>query len=122
MQFSDVVSYELGIRIGFNGGNDVPIFRKNHNGQLYDFYHAKPSLEPELNIIVAVPFDNKKDIFYMKVFLGKHPGECDTNEEAKLFYIELDNCISNQNIVIGKEVTKKLEKIIESLEEGNFKL
>jgi len=119
MVYTKYVSYELGASLCFNGGNDTKQFILEKDGTYFDVYHSKPS-DLDDNIVVL---EEEKQVtrkrgphyFYHRTFPGKHPGECDTEEEVEKFMEKLRDTISPEFRMTGPVLKRKLEELVRKM-------
>lgn len=119
MTFAKYVSYETGIRAGFNGGNDVYQWIRKIEGRDFRVYHVKYPRPPEPNIVVLEEVIKNVKEFYFRTFLGNSPPDC-ADDEEKLFFEQVDGTVSQKYLVSGKNLEKKIIEVVQALERGCF--
>jgi hypothetical protein len=118
--FPKWVSYETGIRVGFNGGNDTYQFIIEQRGRRFNVYHTKYPREPQPNIIVVDAIDTPDEL-YLRTYPGKDSCDCNTTEEQTKFQKELHRAIDPRFRVPGRILASKLIRIVNQINASKFK-
>jgi hypothetical protein len=115
--FSKYVSYETIYRATFNYWE--PSLRIDKDGRNFTVYHTKYPVRPEPNIVVIEAVDNREEL-YLRAFLGKHSGECETESETQLFFNELRISVSPEFRVKGRDLEKRILKLLDEVDKRRF--
>lgn len=115
--FAKYVSFETIHRAAFNYWE--PSLKIDKNGRNFTVYHTKYPVQPEPNIVVIEAVDDHEE-FYLRAFLGKHSGECETEIEAQPFFDELRKSISPEYRVKGRDLEKRILKLLDEVDQGRF--
>jgi hypothetical protein len=115
--FAKYVSFETIHRATFNYWE--PSLRIDKNGRNFTVYHTKYPVQPEPNIVVIEAVDDREEL-YLRAFLGKCSGECETESEAQPFFDELRKSISPEYRVKGRDLEKRILKLLDEVDQGRF--
>jgi len=103
--FSKYVNYEVTARATFNYWE--PSFPIDKDGRRFTVYHTKYPVRPEPNLVVIEANDDPEEL-YFRTFLGKHSGECETEEQAQPFFEEVKKTIDPKFRIKGKDLEKRI--------------
>ena len=117
MGFSKWVSPEVAYKATFNYYE--PSFSIERCGRRFTIYHTKYPAPPEPNLVVIEAEDNLNE-FYFRTFLGKHGGECETDEETKLFFKEIERTISSEFRIEGIYLEERILQVVNSVNQRKF--
>ena len=115
MSFVKYVSYPTIEKAGFNFWEITFEIQVNREG--YHVYHTQYSLGPRPNIIVIEKMENSEEL-YLRSFLGKHSGQCATEEEAQPFFEKIKKAVSAEYRVKGNELERRIKKILREVDES----
>ena len=115
--FSKYVSYETVWRATFNYWE--PSFGIDKDGRRFTVYHTKYPVRPEPNLVVIEADDDREEL-YFRAFLGKHSGECETENEAQPYFEEVRNSISPEFRIKGRDLEKGILNLLAKVNKGQF--
>lgn len=111
--FSKYVSYKTIWRATFNYYE--PSFPIEKNGRRFTVYHTRHPSPPKPNLVVIEANDDWEEL-YFGTFLGKHSGECETEEETHEFFEKVKKIIDPEFKVKGEELEKRILEFLDEIE------
>jgi len=87
--------------------------------KLFNVYHTEYPVSPNPNLVVLESSIDPEDL-YFRAFLGKPLAECKTENELDLFFEKLENSVSPEFRVAGKDLEKRIIEVLDKVDMGNF--